>query len=40
MTESHGCIHLKPPDRELLKKEGAFEYGTPFVVHEYSERFK
>jgi hypothetical protein len=40
MTESHGCIHLKPPDRDLLKKEGAFEYGTPFIVHDYSERFK
>lgn len=40
MTESHGCIHMKPPERDLLKKAGAFEYGTPFIVHAYSERFK
>jgi len=40
MAESRGCIHMKPPERDLLKNAGAFEYGTPFIVHTYSERFK
>lgn len=40
MAESHGCIHLKPPERDTLMRSGAFQYGTPFIVHKYDETFK
>ena len=40
MTESHGCIHIRPPDRDVLIKLGAFDMGTPLVIHKYSERPK
>jgi hypothetical protein len=38
MRESHGCIHLKPPERDTLRKLGAFDPGTPFIVHTYTEK--
>lgn len=37
MAKSHGCIHLKPAERDTLMRAGAFQYGTPFMVHSYSE---
>ncbi|GAA3916134.1 L,D-transpeptidase [Litoribacillus peritrichatus] len=36
---SHGCIHLKPTDRDKLFSIGAFKRGTLFTVHKYTERF-
>lgn len=39
MTLSHGCIHLRPAQRDKMLKMGAFKAGTPFTVHEYDERF-
>ncbi|MCG6201494.1 L,D-transpeptidase family protein [Psychromonas antarctica] len=36
---SHGCIHLKPADRDTLFGIGAFKPGTTFIVHKYNERF-
>lgn len=40
MTFSHGCIHLKPNERDLLITAGAFKPGTTFIVHKYHETFK
>ncbi|MGI2178415.1 hypothetical protein [Shewanella frigidimarina] len=37
---SHGCIHLKPNDRNRLFAIGAFKRGTSFTVHQYHERYK
>jgi hypothetical protein len=35
---SHGCIHLRPMDRDtLLKKLHAFDKGTLIVIHRYDE---
>lgn len=39
MTPSHGCIHLKPVDRDLIFSMGGFKPKTPFIVHKYHERF-
>ncbi len=39
MVPSHGCIHLKPQDRETLFVIGAFKPGTTFIVHPYHDRF-
>lgn len=39
MVPSHGCIHLKPVDRDIITAYGAFKPKTIFIVHEYSERF-
>ena len=39
MVPSHGCIHLKPQDRETLFVSGAFKPGTVFIVHPYHESF-
>ncbi|TGO01925.1 hypothetical protein PN36_34390 [Candidatus Thiomargarita nelsonii] len=38
LAESHGCIHVKPKDRNKLHTMGAFKSGTTFIVHKYSER--
>ncbi|MET1077919.1 MAG: L,D-transpeptidase family protein [Pseudomonas sp.] len=38
LTASHGCIHLKPADRDQLFALGAFKPKTVFVVHEYHEK--
>lgn len=38
LTPSHGCIHLKPADRDFLLGTGAFSPKTTFVVHRYEER--
>jgi hypothetical protein len=35
---SHGCVHIKPQDRQVLQGMDAFNSGTTFVVHGYSER--
>lgn len=37
---SHGCTHLKPPDRDKLFHQGAFKPKTLFVVHRYHERLR
>lgn len=39
LSESHGCVHIRPADRLRLTGAGVFEIGTPFVVHSYSEAF-
>lgn len=39
MVPSHGCIHLKPTDRDVITAYGAFKPKTIFIVHEYSESF-
>jgi hypothetical protein len=35
---SHGCIHLKPADRNKLFHQGASKPKTVFIVHRYHER--
>ncbi|MEZ7277668.1 L,D-transpeptidase family protein [Pseudoalteromonas sp. N1230-9] len=40
LVPSHGCIHLKPNDRDRLFTLGAFKRGTSFTVHKYHERYK
>jgi hypothetical protein len=40
MVESHGCIHLKPLDRDKLRNLGAFDRGTPLIIHTYKEHFR
>lgn len=39
LEQSHGCVHVSPNDRDHLMGIGAFNRGTPFVVHRYSEFF-
>jgi hypothetical protein len=39
LVESHGCIHLKPADRDRLIRAGVFRAGTPLVIHKYSEKY-
>jgi hypothetical protein len=38
LVPSHGCIHIKPQDRNILMALGAFNSGTSFIVHKYSEK--
>lgn len=40
LVPSHGCIHLKPSDRDELIRMGAFSAQTAFTVYRYDERFK
>jgi L,D-transpeptidase catalytic domain len=37
LESSHGCIHLKPLDRDKLEKAGAFTKGTDLTIHAYDE---
>ena len=36
MDYSHGCIHLKPRERDALAKAGAFKRGNRLIIHRYS----
>ncbi len=38
LTPSHGCIHLKPADRDSLLSIGAFKPKTTFTIHSYHEK--
>lgn len=38
LSSSHGCIHLKPADRDRLLSVGAFSPGAVFIVHKYHEK--
>ena len=38
LTESHGCIHLRPLDVDHMIKSGFMKKGTLVVIHEYSVR--
>jgi hypothetical protein len=40
LVPSHGCIHLKPTDRDNLLTIGAFKSGTKFKVYKYQEVFQ
>jgi hypothetical protein len=37
LTNSHGCIHIDPADRDDFIKKGYFAAGTEFEVRPYSE---
>jgi hypothetical protein len=37
LSLSHGCIHIRPADRDRFTKIGAFRKGMRFVVHPYGE---
>ena len=37
MEASHGCIHIKPFDRDTFLGLGAFDRGNRLVVHGPSE---
>ncbi|MES1205759.1 MAG: L,D-transpeptidase family protein [Pseudomonadota bacterium] len=37
MEYSHGCVHVKPADRDKFQSLGAFTRGNLFVVHAPSE---
>jgi hypothetical protein len=39
LSESHGCIHIKPADREEIMKQGGFKAGNQLVIHNYTEKF-
>ena len=40
LMPSHGCIHLKPNDRNRVFTIGAFKRGTSFTVYKCHERYK
>jgi hypothetical protein len=37
LAESHGCIHIRPADRDKLVHAGVFKVGTPLIIHRYTE---
>jgi hypothetical protein len=38
LVASHGCIHLKPAERDRLFAIGAFKPKTDFIIHRYNEK--
>lgn len=38
LSESHGCIHLKPKDIDDMMSKGYFKSGNKVVVHGYSAK--
>ncbi len=40
MFRSHGCIHLKPIQRDNLIKTGVFARGRSLIIHTYDERYR
>lgn len=39
MNNSHGCIHLKPSDRDHLISIKALAAGVKLVIHPYEEKY-
>jgi hypothetical protein len=39
LSESHGCVHIRPEDRARLMGADVFKIGTAFIVHSYAESF-
>jgi len=39
MTNSHGCIHLKPRDRNKLTLLKAFKTGMDLTIYSYDKKF-
>ena len=39
MAHSHGCIHLKPEQRDKLIKAGILARGRILIIHKYDERY-
>ena len=39
MTNSHGCIHLQPKDRNLLINLGGLKAGVTLVIHPYGAKY-
>lgn len=37
LQHSHGCIHIRPADREKMLRAGAFRRGTLLIVHNVQE---
>ena len=37
LQHSHGCIHIRPADREGMVRAGAFRRGTLLIVHKSGE---
>lgn len=37
LTESHGCIHVKPDDIDDMIKRGFIKKGNRIYIHDYSE---
>ncbi|MDD1619926.1 MAG: hypothetical protein LUQ11_00480 [Methylococcaceae bacterium] len=37
LQSSHGCIHVKPNDRDRFYRAGAFTKGNDFIIHGYAE---
>lgn len=37
---SHGCIHIRPQDRNVLQGLGLFKNGTVFIVHSYKDKLR
>lgn len=38
LTNSHGCVHIKPADRNDWKAKGYFKAGNPFFVAHYGNQ--
>jgi hypothetical protein len=39
MFYSHGCIHLRPLQRDAMIDAGVFARGRVLIIHEYNEKF-
>ena len=39
LVPSHGCIHVKPIDRDVFLEAGAFRPGMTLVIFRYDEHF-
>jgi hypothetical protein len=37
LQHSHGCIHIRPTDRDRMVRAGAFNRGTLLIVHRVQE---
>lgn len=39
MTNSHGCIHMQPHDRDTMISMRALRRGTKLIIHGYDEHY-
>jgi hypothetical protein len=39
LFDSHGCIHIKPADRDAFIRAGALRKGMALIIHSYDDLF-
>lgn len=40
LVQSHGCLHIRPRDRNVMMAKGYLKAGVPVIVKRYEDRWR